>query len=60
MKILLADKFPVKHAEDLKNKGHEITSSPDLSADDLVAAIQDNEVVVVRSTKVTADAINAA
>jgi D-3-phosphoglycerate dehydrogenase / 2-oxoglutarate reductase len=60
MKILLADKFPGQYADELTNSGHQITSTPDLSADDMPQAIQDNEIVVVRSTKVTADTINAA
>lgn len=60
MKILIADSFPEGHAEQLSVNGHRCTINPALDADTLVEAIQDHEVLVVRSTKVTSDALDAA
>ena len=60
MKILFADKFPENYFEQLNAQDHECTIQADLGADDLPAAIADNEVLVVRSTKVTEDTIKAA
>ena len=60
MKILLADSFSASHAQMLKQNGHALTSDPALDGDSLVEAIQDNEVLVVRSTPVTAAAMTAA
>ncbi len=60
MKILFADKFPQNYFEQLQAEGHECSLQPDLTADDLPGAIGDNEVLVVRSTKVTEEAVKAA
>ncbi len=60
MKILFADKFPASYLKQIQEMGHECTFSPDLTADGLPASIDDFEALVVRSTKVTADTINAA
>ncbi|MFQ5545922.1 MAG: NAD(P)-dependent oxidoreductase, partial [Acidiferrobacterales bacterium] len=60
MKILLADKFPASYLKQIQKMGHECTLNPDLTADDLPASINDFETLVVRSTKVTAAAIDAA
>jgi len=60
MKILFADKFPQNYFEQLQADGHECSLQPDLTADDLPAAIADNEILVVRSTKVTEDTVKAA
>ncbi len=60
MKILIADKLSEQAVSDLKALGADVTMSPDLSADDLPAAIGDAAVLVVRSTKVTAATIDAA
>lgn len=58
MKILFADKFPISEQANLSQ--HDCNNQFDLSADTLPDAIADHEVLVVRSTKVTADTINAA
>ncbi len=60
MKILFADKFPQNYFEQLQAEGHECSLLPDLTADDLPSAIQDNEILVVRSTKVTNATLQAA
>lgn len=60
MKILIADKLSDKTVSALKSLGMEVTVNPDLTADDLPAAVDDTDILVVRSTKVTAKAISAA
>ncbi len=59
MKLLIADKFPEKYLKELKNKGHDVTSNPDLKAEDLPDVIVEQEILIVRSTKVTEAAFNA-
>lgn len=59
MKILIADKFPAHWAEVLAKQGHQITSDPSLDENTLVGAIKDNEILIVRSTKVPAAVIDA-
>ena len=53
MKILIADSFPESQRQELESMGHQITSDPALDAASLPGAIADNEVLVVRSTRVT-------
>jgi len=60
MKILFADKFQEAYLDDLEAQGHEFDLQPDLGADDLPGAIGGAEVLIVRSTKVTRQAIEAA
>jgi len=60
MKILIADKLAESAIAQLKDLGAEVTVNPDLKAEDLPNAIGDNEVLIVRSTKVTRGAIEAA
>jgi len=57
--ILMADKFQESYLGKLKELGHEITLNPDLKADDLPKAIVGYEVIIVRSTKITAETIDA-
>ncbi|MCL2888134.1 MAG: hydroxyacid dehydrogenase [Elusimicrobia bacterium] len=61
MKILIADSFPANWQEALKEKKHEVIYSPKLDENTLVPAVKDNqpEIIIVRSTKVTAAAIDA-
>ena len=61
MKVLIADKFQAGGIEELKNAGCEVVFEPDTSADQLadVLAKQQPKVLVVRSTKVSAAAIQA-
>lgn len=60
MKLLFADKFPELRLAELSDQGHECRLEPDLNAVDLPIAIGDAEVLIVRSTKVTAETLAAA
>lgn len=57
MKILFADALPEAYVDLLAQRGDECTVSPELGADDIPDAIEGYDVLVVRSTKVTAEAI---
>ncbi len=61
MRILCADALPNDLLEPLRQLGHEVSVDAELSADTLPAALADHpaDVLVVRSTKVTSDAITA-
>jgi D-3-phosphoglycerate dehydrogenase / 2-oxoglutarate reductase len=59
MKILIADKFQEAYLNDLYNLGHDVTLEPSLKAEELFNKIQGYDVLIVRSTKVTKEAINA-
>lgn len=60
MKVLIADKFSDNHLQRLIDLGHEVSFEPSLGKGDLPAAVPGHEVLVVRSTKVTADTVDAA
>jgi D-3-phosphoglycerate dehydrogenase len=60
MKILFADKFPEKHLETLRGKGHHCVFEPELAADDLPEAVVGYDALIVRSTRVMANTIDAA
>lgn len=60
MKVLLADALPDAAVQQLEAAGDDVTRLPELNADTLPDAIAGHEVLVVRSTKVTADALAAA
>lgn len=60
MKVLLADALPDAAVEQLEAAGDDVTRLPDLNADTLPGAIAGHEVLVVRSTKVTAATLAAA
>ena len=60
MKILFADKFPADYADRLEQMGHECSIRPELNAEDLPAALAGTGILVVRSTRVTAEALAAA
>ena len=59
MKILIADKVSPQMITSLKTLGTEVVSKPDISAEELPAAIGDAKILIVRSKKVTAKAIEA-
>ncbi len=59
MKILIADKFSESHLGKLNAMGHEITLEPSLGAEDLPAAVSGYEALIVRSTKITPETIDA-
>ncbi len=60
MKILFADKFQEAYLDDLEAQGHEFDLQPDLGGDDLPGAVGGAEVLIVRSTRVTRETIEAA
>lgn len=62
MLVLIADKLPAQGLADLRELGLTVDDRPDLSAEDLPAALADcgAGVLVVRSTEVTAAAFEAA
>lgn len=60
MKVLIADKLPGFVAEQLTAMECEVTSRADATADTLPTLIGDAQVLVVRSTKVTAQTLGAA
>ena len=57
MKVLFADSLPDEYADQLRARGDECEVRGDLTADDLPGAIEGVDVLVVRSTRVTADTI---
>jgi len=61
MKVLIADKFPESGQTNLREAGFEVICDPDLKDDALTAAIKSTgaDVLVVRSTKVTGDMLEA-
>jgi len=58
MKILFADALPEAYIDVLRDRGDECVVAPELGADDIPDAIEGVDVLVVRSTKVTAEAID--
>eukprot|EP00913_Durusdinium_trenchii_P028297 g26525.t1 len=60
MKVLIADKLSSATITELNDLGADVDFQPDLTADDLPTTIGDTNVLVVRSTKVTAATIDAA
>ena len=60
MKVLLADALPDSAVQQLEAAGDEVTRLPDLTAETLPDHVGGQEVLVVRSTKVTAAALEAA
>lgn len=60
MKILFADALPEAFIDTLRKCGDDCVVSPGLGGDDLPDAIEDADVLVVRSTEVTAETINRA
>ena len=59
MKILIADSFPESHSSQLSADGHDVTVDPSLDESALAEAMDGNEILVVRSTKVSADVLEA-
>jgi len=59
MKILIADKLSPKAIDALDKIGAGITSNPDLKAEELSEAIGNANILIVRSTKVFAETIEA-
>jgi D-3-phosphoglycerate dehydrogenase len=60
MKILIADKLSAKAVGDLEALGATVVVRPELTADELSGVLEGFEILIVRSTKVKASAIEAA
>jgi D-3-phosphoglycerate dehydrogenase len=60
MRIYVADELPAKSIEDLTALGLDVVNDPKCTAEELPARIGDAAILVVRSTKVTRAAIEAA
>jgi D-3-phosphoglycerate dehydrogenase / 2-oxoglutarate reductase len=59
VKVLIADKFPELYINQLKEMDLEVIYSPKLGENDLPEAAKEVDILVVRSTNVTAETINA-
>lgn len=59
-RLLLADPFPSARLDDLRALGLEVDYQPDLSAETLPSAARGAAILVVRSTKVTRQTLEAA
>src|SRR4051794_12430554 len=59
MRLLLADKMDTQALEELKVLGVEIVSKPELTKETLPTALDGVGILVVRSTEVTAQAVEA-
>ena len=57
MKVLIADKFPEQYVQALKDASVEVIYSPKLGENDIPDAAKEVDCVVVRSTVVSAEAI---
>ncbi len=59
MRILVADRLPSSCLDAMRSAGHDCDSAPDLTEATLAGAVRDVDVLVVRSTKVTAETLAA-
>ncbi|GJQ62476.1 MAG: hypothetical protein SCALA702_15290 [Melioribacteraceae bacterium] len=59
MKVLIADKFPEAYIEKMKANGLEVIYEPKLGENDIPGAMKEIDILVVRSTKVNAAAVEA-
>lgn len=61
MTILIADRIAQKGVDTLRRAGHEVIVQPELERDALLKALSDHapQVLIVRSTRVTAEALDA-
>ncbi len=60
MRVLFADATSPATVEQLESRGHDCIVRPQLTADDLPGEVAGYDVLVVRSTKVSADVLEAA
>jgi D-3-phosphoglycerate dehydrogenase len=58
LKVLIADKFPEKYIQELKDLDLEVIYEPKLGEKDLPKAAEDVDILVVRSTVVNEETIN--
>jgi D-3-phosphoglycerate dehydrogenase len=57
LKVLIADKFPEKYIQQMKELNLEVVYEPKLGEQDLVEAAKEVDILVVRSTKVNEETI---
>ena len=57
VKVLVADKFPDPHIKEMQDLNLDVTYAPKLGENDLPNEIKDNDILVVRSTKVNVQTI---
>lgn len=60
MNILIADSFPESHRQQLQSLGHNVHMDPALDEKTLAGVIDDQEILVVRSTRVNATTLDSA
>ncbi|MBB5157633.1 NAD(P)-dependent oxidoreductase [Saccharopolyspora phatthalungensis] len=60
MRVLLADAFPAARLAELAEHGHDCTYQPDTTTDQLADRLAGCEVLIVRSTRVPAEALAGA
>ena len=60
VKVLVADKFPDQHIKKMQELDLDVTYAPKLGENDLPNEIKDNDILVVRSTKVNEQTIKNA
>ena len=58
LKVLVADKFPDKYIQQMKDLDLEVEYSPKLGEKDLPEAAKEADIIVVRSTVVNEETIN--
>ncbi len=58
VKVLVADKFPEKYIQEMKDLDLDVAYSPKLGENDLPDAAIDSDILVVRSTIVNEETIN--
>lgn len=59
MKILVADTFPADNVDELIGQGHKVEYRPETNEQDLATEIGTSDILVVRSTRVTAADVEA-
>ena len=59
MKVLIADKFPEPYVDQIRGLGSQVVYEPTFGAAEIAQNIADTDVLVVRSTKVTAEAVES-
>lgn len=58
MRILIADTFPEHQLRGLRDRGYDVRYEPHLDAETLPASVQGADVLIVRSTRVSAESID--
>lgn len=60
MRVLIADRLPTEYVDELIGKGHKVEYRPDTKASNLLQEVGTADILIVRSTKVTAETLQAA